>query len=164
MGGKKRTADISQFALLRMCDSFLLSSLPQSCIFLFPSWACVSPTPEVLRKVEIIRLILTFFFTDSLPVTEIDPNSEPSFEVLGDLSKEITTVWESIGRHLELEEAKIECIRENNVQCASPEQKAFEVLNAWRQKGTSVTYKELGRVLKHLGKTNLAQKYCEAGK
>ena len=59
MGGKKMTADIFQLALLRMCDSFLLSSLPQSCIFLFPSWACVSPTrcvsptPEVLRKVEI---------------------------------------------------------------------------------------------------------------
>ena len=105
-----------------------------------------------------------YFHSDPPPVKDIYPNSEPSIKDLDDLSKEITTVWESIGRHLGLEEAKIECIRENNVQCASPERKAFEVLNAWRQKGTSVTYKELGRVLKHLGKTNLAQKYCEAGK
>ena len=91
-------------------------------------------------------------------------NSEPSFEVLDNLFEEFATVWESVGRQLELEEAMTECIRENNVQYVSPQQKAFEALKVWRQKGTSATYEDQERVLKHLGKGNLAQKYCGVGK
>ena len=115
----------------------------------------------MLRKVK-ITLNFDSFLQIPPPAkkSKIDPNSEPSFEVLDDLSKEITTVWDSVGRQLGLEEATIECIEENNVQHARPNRKAYEMIKSWKQKGTSVTYKELGRVLKHLGNQILAEKYC----
>lgn len=94
-----------------------------------------------------------------------DQNSNvPTHQVLNDLAKEITECWESLGTQLAVDQAKLECIRQDNVQMASPDRKAFEMLKVWREKDCSSTYRELENALKHEGKVLLAEKYCGAYK
>ena len=105
------------------------------------------------------------FYADSPPVEErnIDPDSEPSPAVLNNLSKEITGCWESLGRRLGVNEAKVQCIRADNVQFPSPEQKAFEMLMAWYD-NCDPTYRKLEEALTAEDKRRLVKKYCRADK
>ena len=94
---------------------------------------------------------------------KIDPDSEPSEHALNNLAKEITYFWESLGRQLGVKEANIQCIRANNVQFPSPEDKAFQILMAWYDKGDS-TYRKLEEALTAEDKGRLVKKYCRAEK
>ena len=116
--------------------------------------------PEVLSK----GFVFTFY-TDSPPVEErnIDPDSEPSENALNNLSKEIPYSWESLGRRLGVKETKIRCIRADNVQFPSPEDKAFQMLMAWYDMGDS-NYRTLEKALTAEDKGRLVKKYCRADK
>ena len=105
------------------------------------------------------------FNTDSPPVKKrkIDPDSEPFVDVLNNLAKEIAYFWESLGRQLGVKEAKIQCIRSNNVQFPNPEEKAFQMLMGWYDKG-DVTYRILEEALTAEDKGRLVKKYCRAHK
>ena len=116
--------------------------------------------PEVLSK----GFVFTFY-TDSPPVEErnIDPDSEPSENALNNLAKEIPYSWESLGRRLGVKETKIRCIRADNVQFPSPEDKAFQMLMAWYDMGDS-NYRTLEKALTAEDKGRLVKKYCRAHK
>ena len=88
---------------------------------------------------------------------------KPSVKLLNDLSGEVTECWESLAIDLEVKAGTIDNIRVNNIQFPSPKQKAFQALIAWRHMA-SATYGELGRALKHVDKSPLANKYCAADK
>ena len=105
------------------------------------------------------------FNADSPPVKKIniDPDSEPSEDVLNNLAKEIPYFWESLGRQLGVKQANIQCICSNNVQFPNPEQKAFQMLMAWYDKGDS-TYSKLEKALTAEDKGRLVKKYCRADK
>ena len=92
---------------------------------------------------------------------KIDPDSEPSEDVLNNLAKEITHFWESLGKRLGVKRAKIQCIRVDNGQFPSPEQKAFQMLMAWHDKGDA-TYRILEEALTAEDKGSLVKKYCRA--
>ena len=90
----------------------------------------------------------------------------PTVQVLDDLAKEITTCWESIGRHLGVGQPTIDCIS-MSLQHIRPEQKAFQMLNAWRDQGSlrsSSTHRRLAEALRHVHMDRLAEKYCESEK
>ena len=78
-------------------------------------------------------------------------------QVLDKLSKKIVTFWESLGRHLHVEESTIESIM-LSLQHVAPEQKALQVLKAWRNMGNSSTYERLADVLRNLDQGGLAEK------
>ena len=105
------------------------------------------------------------FNADSPPVKKrkIDPDSEPSEDVLNNLAKEITDFWESLGRQLGVKQANIQCICSNNVQFPNPEQKAFQMLMAWYDMGDS-NYRTLEKALTAEDKGRLVKKYCRAHK
>ena len=76
---------------------------------------------------------------------------------LDDLSKRITTNWESLGRKLEVAEYVLEGITVNNVEYPSPEKKAVQMLKAWFDKGKGSTIAKLAAALRELGKGRLAE-------
>ena len=110
------------------------------------------------------RLDIQTAYTDSPAAGPKDPERVPTVQVLDDLAKEITTCWQSIGRHLGVSQRTIESIS-MSVQHIRPEHKAFEMLNAWRDQGeSSSTHRRLAEALRHVHKDRLAEKYCEADK
>ena len=90
-----------------------------------------------------------------------DLDSVPTVDDLKDLAKELTSVWYFLGIRLGVELATINGIRDNNVQNLTPEMKAFQMLNIWREKGSS-TYKKLAKALELEDKGLLAEKYSGA--
>ena len=76
---------------------------------------------------------------------------------LDDLSRRITTYWESLGRKLAVAEYVLEEIIENNIQYPSPHQKALQMLKTWREKGKASTIAKLAAALRELGKGRLAK-------
>ena len=91
-----------------------------------------------------------------------DLDSVPPVHDLKDLAKEITSSWHFLGIQLGVKSATINGIRDN-VQNPTPEMKAFQMLNVWREKGSSSTYRELEKALEHENLGLLAEKYCRAG-
>ena len=81
----------------------------------------------------------------------------PSLQVLDKLSKEIIPFWESLGRHLHVEESTIESIT-FSLQHVAPEQKAFQLLKAWRNMGNSSTYERLADALRNLDQGRIVGK------
>ena len=91
-----------------------------------------------------------------------DLDSVPTVDDLRDLAKEITSIWYFLGIRLEVELATINGIRDN-VKNLTPEMNAFQMLNAWRGKGSSSTYRKLAKALELEDKGLLAEKYSGAG-
>ena len=58
---------------------------------------------------------------------------------------------------MKVPQRKIQEISVNNVVCPNVQEKAFQVLKAWKNRGKSVTYDELCRALNELGLNNLAE-------
>ena len=109
-----------------------------------------------------IPLKYPHFYTDSPPAGQKDPDSVPTVQVLDDLAKEITDCWKSLGRQLGVDQKKIESI---SLQGIKPDDKAFEMLKVWRDKGGRyATYGKLAEALKHVGMGRLAEKYCRPDK
>ena len=84
----------------------------------------------------------------------------PSEEVLEDLSRDVGKFWKSLGRKLKVPNANIEEIHTDNVQFPGIKEKAFQMLMVWLDRGESVTFNELSRALKAIGKNRLVKKYC----
>lgn len=87
-------------------------------------------------------------------------DTSPSEELLDDLSREIAAFWKPLGRKLKIPNENIEEIQADNVQYPSVREKAFQMLMVWFQSGKSVTFTDLSKALKALGKNRIAQKYC----
>ena len=81
-------------------------------------------------------------------------------EVLDDLSRDIGKFWKSLGLKLKVPNANIDEIQADQVQYPSVKEKSFQMLMVWFDRGESVTFSELSRALKALGKDRLAKKYC----
>ena len=81
-------------------------------------------------------------------------------EVLDDLSRDIGKFWKSLGLKLKVPNANIDEIQADQVQYPSVKEKSFQMLMVWFDRGESVTFSELSRALKTLGKDRLAKKYC----
>ena len=106
-----------------------------------------------------------YFLTDAPPakrpkVLQEESEKVPTEEVLGDLSGDIVTFWKPLGRKLKIPNANIEEIQADNVQYPSVKEKSFQMLMVWMDRGESVTFAELSKALKALGKNRLVQKYC----
>ena len=84
----------------------------------------------------------------------------PSEEVLDDLSGDVVNFWKSLGRKLKVPNADIEEIQTDHVQYPGIKDKSFQMLMVWVDRGESVTFNELSRALKALGKNRLAKQYC----
>jgi len=93
-------------------------------------------------------------------VLQEESEKVPTEEVLGDLSSDIVTFWKPLGRKLKIPNANIEEIQTDNVQYPSVKEKSFQMLMVWMDRGESVTFAELSKALKALGKNRLVQKYC----
>ena len=63
----------------------------------------------------------------------------------------------SVGVQLGVELSKIDSIIADNNQYPGPQQKAFQVLRAWRDMGTTSTTERLSEVLIHVGREDLAE-------
>ena len=81
-------------------------------------------------------------------------------EVLDDLSRDFGKFWKSLGLKLKVPNANIDEIQADQVQYPSVKEKSFQMLMVWFDRGESVTFSELSRALKALGKDRLAKKYC----
>lgn len=81
-------------------------------------------------------------------------------EVLDDLSRDIGKFWKSLGLKLKVPNASIDEIQADQVQYPGVKEKSFQMLMVWFDRGESVTFSELSRALKALGKDRLAKKYC----
>ena len=81
-------------------------------------------------------------------------------EVLDDLSRDIGKFWKSLGLKLKVPNANIDEIQADQVQYPGVKEKSFQMLMVWFDRGESVTFSELSRALKALGKDRLAKKYC----
>ena len=82
-------------------------------------------------------------------------------EVLDDLSRDIGKFWKSLGLKLKVPNASIDEIQADQVQYPGVKEKSFQMLMVWFDRGESVTFNELSRALKALGKDRLlAKKYC----
>ena len=92
-----------------------------------------------------------------------DLDSVPHVHDLKDLAKEITSSWYLLGIELGMEPSTVDGIRDNNIQNPTHEMKAFQMLNTWREKGSSSTYRELEKALEHENLVRIAEKYCRAG-
>ena len=76
---------------------------------------------------------------------------------LDDLSRRITTYWESLGRKLKVAEYILEGITVNNVEYPSPEKKAMQMLKSWYEEEKGSTIAKLAAALRKLGKGRLAE-------
>ena len=81
-------------------------------------------------------------------------------EVLDDLSRDIGKFWKSLGLKLKVPNASVDEIQADQVQYPGVKEKSFQMLMVWFDRGESVTFSELSRALKALGKDRLAKKYC----
>ena len=72
------------------------------------------------------------------------------------------TFWKPLGRKLKVPNAKLEEIQADNVQYPSIKEKSFQMFMVWMDYGESVTFTELSRALKALGKNKLVKEYCTA--
>ena len=82
---------------------------------------------------------------------------KPSDQALNKVSRDVCAVWQNLGLELNIPGAKIEEISVNNVLYPTVQQKAFQVLKAWKNRGKSVTYDELCRALNEIGLNDLAE-------
>ena len=78
-------------------------------------------------------------------------------DVLDDLSWRITPCWKSVGRKLKVDEYVLEGIIENNIQYPAPQEKAVEMLKAWKNRGKASTISELSAALRKVGMGGLAE-------
>ena len=76
---------------------------------------------------------------------------------LDDLSRRITTYWQSLGRKLQVAEYVLEEIIENNIQYPRPHQKALQMLKFWHEKGKDSTIAKLAAAVRELYKGRLAE-------
>ena len=95
---------------------------------------------------------------------KIDDSSIPTIKVLEDLSKDICTCWETLGRMLGLSEQEMVDIYVGHLQFPSPQSKAFQMLMVWHRQGSHSTYGKLAQALSDIDKSHLAEKYYEKGK
>ena len=86
-------------------------------------------------------------------------NGSPSEEFLGDLSRDICTFWKPLGRKLQVPNSDIEAIQADNVQYPGVEEKSFQMLMAWLNRGESATFGKLSEALGALEKATLLKKY-----
>ena len=73
------------------------------------------------------------------------------------MARDICADWQNLGLELKVPHSKIQEILVDNVLYPSVQQKAFEALKAWKNRGKSVTYDELCRALNELGLNELAE-------
>ena len=78
--------------------------------------------------------------------------------VLDDLSRDIGLILEIFKTWIK--STNIEEIQADQVQYPGVKEKSFQMLMVWFDRGESVTFSELSRSLKDLGKDKLAKKYC----
>ena len=76
---------------------------------------------------------------------------------LDDLSRRITPCWKSVGRKLKVAEYVLEEITENNIQYPKPQEKALQMLKAWKNRGKASTIGELAAALREVRKVLLAE-------
>ena len=81
-------------------------------------------------------------------------------EVLNDLSRDLSKFWKSLRLKLKFPNANIGEIQADQVQYPSVKEKSFQILMVWFGRGESVTFSDLSRALKGLGKDRLAKKHC----
>ena len=84
----------------------------------------------------------------------------PTEAVLDDLSRDIGLILEIFKTWIKRTNANIEEIQADQVQYPGVKEKSFQMLMVWFDRGESVTFSELSRLLKDLGKDRLAKKYC----
>ena len=82
---------------------------------------------------------------------------KPSDQALNKVSRSVCKAWQNLGLELHVPGAKIEEISVDNVLYPTVQQKAFQVLKAWKNRGKSVTYDELCRALNEIGLNELAE-------
>ena len=88
----------------------------------------------------------------------IDPYGEPSDVELTDLSKKLSSNWQSLGTRLGVAQDKINIILTNNLY-ASPDLKAHAMLMAWKDEDESFTNGKLAEALREEGLGRLAKKF-----
>ena len=81
-------------------------------------------------------------------------------EVLNDLSRDLSKFWKSLRLKLKFPNANIDEIQADQVQYPSVKEKSFQILLVWFGRGESVTFSDLSRAFKGLGKDRLAKKHC----
>ena len=81
-------------------------------------------------------------------------------EVLNDLSRDLSKFWKSLRLKLKFPNANSDEIQADQVQYPSVKEKSFQILMVWFGRGKSVTFSDLSRALKGLGKDRLAKKHC----
>ena len=86
-------------------------------------------------------------------------NGEPTDVELVDLSKKLSSNWQSLGPRLGVDQDKIKSILRNNNEYPSPELKAQAVLMAWKDGGISFTNGKLVEALLREGLGRLAKKF-----
>ena len=84
----------------------------------------------------------------------------PTEAVLDDLSRDIGLILKIFKTWIKRTNANIEEIQADQVQYPGVKEKSFQMLMVWFDRGESVTFSELSRLLKDLGKDRLAKKYC----
>jgi len=102
-------------------------------------------------------------FVESKPPKKLkldNQNISPSDTELEDLAEHIIVIWKHLGRSLGISNSKIEEISRDHVNYQGIREKALQMLLFWKESNNNPTYKCLGEALKKLGKSNLAQKYC----
>ena len=62
-----------------------------------------------------------------------------------------------MGVQLGVDMDMIKCIQENNTQWPSPQEKAFQMLLTWHEKGSASTTEQLIAALIHVGRQDLAE-------
>ena len=78
-----------------------------------------------------------------------------------DLAGELADKWKMFGyrTNLESEVKSIEANYSNDIV-----EQAYRILKAWEQfRASKATYEELGIALRQVGRTDLAEKYCNGG-
>ena len=78
--------------------------------------------------------------------------------VFDDLSRDIGLILEIFKTWIK--STNIEEIQADQEQYPGVKEKSFQMLMVWFDRGESVTFSELSRLLKDLGKDRLAKKYC----
>ena len=63
----------------------------------------------------------------------------------------------SLGVYLGVDQGEIANIKANNIQYPKPRQKAYQVLLAWRNMGSTSTTEQLSAALRHVGRQGLAE-------
>ena len=86
-------------------------------------------------------------------------NGTPAYDELEALGYEIAELWTKLGRHLKVDESKLEEIR----QAQLLSDKGYHMLKFWKQKnGSGATYQALCDALKDnlVQRQDLAERFC----